>query len=133
MKDISHSLFWILVLHTANEGHLPLIFPDFYPSAPKSSRYSSISRRIEKVEKPVGKKVLFPDRPQFRDFLTSLILISNGLLFNSLAFMLKFISNDLLGFGGLIFMVYYIISIFIILIDQMTKWLIVKNMDLGDS
>lgn len=30
-------------------------------------------------------------------------------------------------------MVYYLISIFIILMDQITKWLIVKNMDPGDS
>lgn len=30
-------------------------------------------------------------------------------------------------------MFYYIIALFIILLDQLTKWLIVKNMELGES
>lgn len=31
------------------------------------------------------------------------------------------------------FVFYYIIALFVILLDQVTKWLIVKNMELGES
>jgi signal peptidase II len=31
------------------------------------------------------------------------------------------------------FVFYYIIALFVILLDQLTKWLIVKNMELGES
>lgn len=34
--------------------------------------------------------------------------------------------------GGM-FMVFYLVALFIILLDQLTKWLIVKNMELGES
>src|SRR5690606_6751628 len=30
-------------------------------------------------------------------------------------------------------MIYYIIAVFLILLDQLTKWLVVKNMELGES
>jgi signal peptidase II len=34
---------------------------------------------------------------------------------------------------GVTFVFYYIIALFVVAIDQLTKWLIVKNMDLGES
>lgn len=34
---------------------------------------------------------------------------------------------------GVAFVFYYIIALFVILLDQWTKWLIVKKMELGDS
>ena len=61
MKDISHSLFWIFVLHTRNEGHFVIPFLDLCPSYPESSGIrQSISRWIEKLQKQVGKNIIFP-------------------------------------------------------------------------
>jgi signal peptidase II len=35
--------------------------------------------------------------------------------------------------SGVTFLFYYIITIFIIALDQLTKWLVVKNMEFGES
>jgi signal peptidase II len=46
--------------------------------------------------------------------------------------MLQFRWKELHEFGGL-YVLYYVIALIVIAIDQLTKWLVVKNMEYGES